>query len=89
MEARILLLEDKIDKLKIDFEAYVQSELEKTVALNSFVKGYLDFLNKYEIEHSAVLKKFDEIDTIVDLMIKLRNGDEAIQNLKDSINKLK
>lgn len=89
MEDRILLIENKIEKLRINFENYIKSEVEKTKALTTFIEGYLEFLKKEEIEHDTVLKKFEELDSIVELMIKLRKGDEAIQNLRDSIDKLK
>ncbi|MFN7044546.1 MAG: hypothetical protein ACK4M1_05065 [Flavobacterium sp.] len=88
MEEKILILEDKVNQLKIDFENYIKSETEKTNAITSLINGYLEFLKKYEIEHDAVIKKFEEIDSVIELIIKLRKGDETIQKLKDSIDKI-
>jgi hypothetical protein len=89
MEERIALLEKQIEEQKIVFETYVKGEVEKTNAITSFISGYRDFLTKYQLEHDAVLKKFEELDIAIDLIIKLRQGDEKIKNLNEQIEKFK
>lgn len=49
MEERLLLIEDKIEKLRFDFENYIKSEVEKTKALTSFIEGYLEFLKSTKL----------------------------------------
>ena len=89
MEERIAMLEKQLEEQQIAFENYINGEIEKTKSITVLANSYSNFLNKYQIEHDAVLKKFEELDTNIEMIIKLREGDEKIRQLNEEIKKFK
>jgi len=85
MEERIIMLEKRIDSL----DEIIQSQIHITKSITSFMSDSIDLFNKSQIEHDGILKKFTEIDYMIEMLMKLREGDLELQKLNNDLNKFK
>jgi hypothetical protein len=85
MEKRIIMLEKRIDSL----DEIIQSQIHITKSITSFMSDSIDLFNKSKIEHDGILKKFTEIDYMIEMLMKLREGDLELQKLNNDLNKFK
>ncbi len=85
MEERIIMLEKRIDSL----DEIIQSQIHITKSITSFMSDSIDLFNKSQIEYDGILKKFTEIDYMIEMLMKLREGDLELQKLNNDLNKFK
>jgi hypothetical protein len=82
MEERILMLENKIERLEKIVEEHFQSDLEITNTITSFMSSMLDFRNKYEFEYDDIIKNIELHTDSIRLLHQLITNYNTIQNFK-------